>query len=172
VAARTAAMGLHFVLTRCYRVLDRRPPPRPDLGRASFARPSSGLTVFHGAHVTGGVLCSSARRARLSGQARPARLHEGRDRGPVLALRRHRVDRDLHHHLPHPRARHGRSSAPMPATHVVWGGQHHRPDVGGGGGGLHPGGDRAGPHHRVGSRPSTSPDPEPGPGHQPARMSR
>jgi heme/copper-type cytochrome/quinol oxidase subunit 3 len=47
------------------------------------------LTGFHGAHVTGGVIWL------LAGQARPAGLAQGRDLRPLLALRRHRVDRHL-----------------------------------------------------------------------------
>ena len=64
------------------------------------------LTGFHGAHVH--------RRHHLAAlavgpvDAEPAlagRLRAGRDRRALLALRRRRVDRDLHRHLPDPEVR-------------------------------------------------------------------
>ena len=69
------------------------------------------LTGFHGAHVTAGVLwlltllaIDIKRGLRTEGRA--ARRHLG----AVLALRRRRLDRDLHARLPHSHKRSGAMS--------------------------------------------------------------
>ena len=61
------------------------------------------LTGLHGAHVTVGIIWLLSLWG-LSTQDRLARAarRTGRDRRPLLALRRHRLDRDLHGRLPHP----------------------------------------------------------------------
>ena len=59
------------------------------------------LTGFHGAHVTIGIFWLLYMAAALVDgppQRRAAAVH--RDRRPVLALRGHRLDRDLHGRLP------------------------------------------------------------------------
>ena len=58
------------------------------------------LTGFHGSHVTIGVfwLLSLVAQSSAGGCTRPS---SGRDRRPVLALRRHRLDLHLHARLSH-----------------------------------------------------------------------
>ena len=63
------------------------------------------LTGLHGAHVTVGIIwLVSLWGLSMQEQLAPGRLRAGRDRRPLLALRRRRVDRDLHRHLPAPEA--------------------------------------------------------------------
>ena len=64
------------------------------------------LTGLHGAHVdhrhrVAGLALGSARCRGASRRATP----NGRDRRPLLALRRRGLDRDLHRHLPDPEVR-------------------------------------------------------------------
>ena len=104
-----------------------RSPPRCSARRSSPARSSSSpsstarastldtnlfgssffvLTGFHGAHVTVGIIwLLSLWGLSMQGRLAAAALRAGRDRRPLLALRRHRLDRDLHRHLPDPAAR-------------------------------------------------------------------
>ena len=64
------------------------------------------LTGFHGVHVSVGIIMlMSLLVMSLRGQPRPREGRGRRDRRPVLALRRHRVDPDLHHRLPDPLGR-------------------------------------------------------------------
>ena len=59
------------------------------------------LTGFHGVHVTVGiVMLLSLFVASFTRPPRPGPGRDGRDRRPVLALRRHRLDPDLHRRLP------------------------------------------------------------------------
>ena len=61
------------------------------------------LTGFHGVHVTLGIIMLlSLLVLSLRGRIPPRAGRDGRDRRPVLALRRRRVDRDLHRRLPDP----------------------------------------------------------------------
>ena len=61
------------------------------------------LTGFHGVHVSVGiVMLMSLFVMSLRGSLGPDRGRDGRDRRPVLALRRRRVDPDLHRRLPDP----------------------------------------------------------------------
>ena len=62
------------------------------------------LTGLHGAHVTVGIvwLLSLWGLVDAGPACTQARLRAGRDRRALLALRRRRVDRDLHRHLPDP----------------------------------------------------------------------
>ena len=61
------------------------------------------LTGFHGVHVSVGIIMlMSLFVMSLRGQPRPRAGRDRRDRRPVLALRRHRVDPDLHGRLPDP----------------------------------------------------------------------
>ncbi len=61
------------------------------------------LTGFHGAHVSIGVISAAPPRPPdLRRPDRPRGLAQGRGRGALLALRRHRVDRHLHARLPDP----------------------------------------------------------------------
>ena len=61
------------------------------------------LTGFHGLHVSVGiVMLMSLLVMSLRGNLGTTSGRGGRDRRPVLALRRHRVDRDLHGRLPDP----------------------------------------------------------------------
>ena len=71
------------------------------------------LTGFHGVHVTVGIVMLMSLFV-LSLRGQPARRagRDGRDRRPVLALRRHRVDPDLHRRLPDPVG-----AAPMSTDH-------------------------------------------------------
>ena len=61
------------------------------------------LTGFHGAHVTVGILWLLSLWGLVdAGPAAAGRAETGRDRRPLLALRRRGLDRDLHRHLPDP----------------------------------------------------------------------
>ena len=61
------------------------------------------LTGLHGAHVTVGIVwLLSLWGLSMQGRLTQARLRAGRDRRALLALRRRRLDRDLHRHLPDP----------------------------------------------------------------------
>ena len=75
------------------------------------------LTGFHGVHVTVGILMLLSLVGMSSAQA-PAGgpVVPGRDGGALLALRRHRVDRDLHGRVPDPDAEPGRSRWPLSST--------------------------------------------------------
>ena len=64
------------------------------------------LTGIHGAHVTIGIVwLLSLWGLSMQGRLPQERRRTGRDRRPLLALRRRRVDRDLHRHLPAPEVR-------------------------------------------------------------------
>ena len=74
-------MGLHFVLNQVYEFWSFAVHDGLTLSTSLFGSTFFVLTGFHGAHVTGGVdLALDPGRARLPGQARPPRLHQGRDR--------------------------------------------------------------------------------------------
>ena len=61
------------------------------------------LTGFHGVHVTVGIIMLLSLVGMISTQPGPRRQGRGRRaRRPLLALRRHRVDRHLHPRLPDP----------------------------------------------------------------------
>ena len=61
------------------------------------------LTGLHGAHVTVGIIWLLLLWGRsMQGRLPTEKLRGGRDRRPLLALRRHRVDLHLHRHLPDP----------------------------------------------------------------------
>ena len=85
------------------------------------------LTGFHGVHVTVGILLLlSLVGMSLRGQL-PAEKHlRGRDRRPLLALRRHRLDRHLHRRLPRPQ--HALRS--IEASWTETGGHRHRGGAG------------------------------------------
>ena len=61
------------------------------------------LTGFHGAHVTVGIIMLLSLVGMISKRPGPRRQGRGRRaRRPLLALRRHRLDRHLHPRLPDP----------------------------------------------------------------------
>ena len=60
------------------------------------------LTGFHGVHVSVGIVMLASLVVLWPGQARHRARRDRRDHRSVLALRRHRVDPDLHRRLPHP----------------------------------------------------------------------
>ena len=63
------------------------------------------LTGLHGAHVTVGIFWLLSLWGRsLQGKLDHRAVRGGRDRRPLLALRRHRVDLHLHRDLPGPPA--------------------------------------------------------------------
>ena len=70
------------------------------------------LTGFHGVHVTVGVLMLLSLVGLSSAERLPEILLPGRDGRAVLALRRHRVDRDLHRRVPDPDADPGGPGGP------------------------------------------------------------
>ena len=62
------------------------------------------LTGFHGVHVSVGIVILLSVVGMIARGRTPSRqVGGGRDRRPLLALRRHRVDPDLHPRLPDPR---------------------------------------------------------------------
>ena len=83
---------------RVHRVLPRGPArSRTNLFGTTFFM----LTGLHGAHVTVGIVWLLMLWGRsVQGRLDAGASRGGRDRGPLLALRRHRVDRHLHRHLP------------------------------------------------------------------------
>jgi heme/copper-type cytochrome/quinol oxidase subunit 3 len=98
----TATLGSLFVAGQVYEFTTFY---REGLGFTTSLFSSSfyTLTGFHGVHVTVGIIMLLSLVAMLSKN----RVHrrQGRDRrdgGSVLALRRHRVDPDLHPRLPDP----------------------------------------------------------------------
>ena len=82
------------------------------------------LTGFHGVHVTRRHHHAAVAVAAVAAGPHPAAPgRDRRDRRPLLALRRHRVDRDLHRRLPDPRTEEPTSS-PRPPTPRA-----HRPSI-------------------------------------------
>ena len=74
-----------------------------NLDTSTFGSSFFVLTGLHGAHVTAGIIwLLSLWGLSMQGRIDTGRLGAGRGRRPVLALRRRRVDRDLHRHLPDP----------------------------------------------------------------------
>ena len=106
----TALLGATFVGGQAYEFTSFY---REGLGFTTSLFSSSfyTLTGFHGVHVTVGIIMLLSLVGMIStqpGRRRPVRGR--RARRPVLALRRHRVDRHLHARLPDPGMRHAMST--------------------------------------------------------------
>jgi ubiquinol-cytochrome c reductase cytochrome c subunit len=96
-------MGTYFVLGQGYEYLDLIRKQGLTLSSSNYGSVFYLTTGFHGLHVTGGLIAFIFLLGRQEIYSRTAGQ---RDRRVVLlALRRRRVDRPVHHHLPHPLVR-------------------------------------------------------------------
>ena len=95
-------MGLYFVLGQGYEYLDLIFKQHLTLASSNYGSVFFLTTGFHGLHVTGGLIAFIFLLGpHLRGQAIHPRTADQRDRRVVLlALRRRRLDRAVHHHLP------------------------------------------------------------------------
>ena len=100
--ATTALLGAIFISGQVYEFTTFY---REGLGYTTniFGSAFYTLTGFHGVHVSVGIIMLlSLLVLSLRGNLGARAGRDRRDRRPVLALRRHRVDRDLHRRLPDP----------------------------------------------------------------------
>jgi heme/copper-type cytochrome/quinol oxidase subunit 3 len=112
----TALLGALFVAGQVYEFTTFY---REGLGFTTSLFSSSfyTLTGFHGVHVSVGIIMLLSLVGMLAKQSDHRRQGRGRrDRRPLLALRRHRVDPDLHPRLPDPGLRLHRSTDMTPPT--------------------------------------------------------
>ena len=97
-------MGLYFVCGQGYEYLDLIRKQHLTLSSSNYGSVFYLTTGFHGLHVTGGLIAFLFLLGRTyAAKTLHPRAAGQRDRRVLLlALRRRRVDRPVHHHLPHP----------------------------------------------------------------------
>ena len=103
-------MGLYFVLGQGYEYLSLIRDEHLTLSSSAYGSVFYIPTGFHGLHVTGGLIAFLfvLGRTYVAKTLHPRAAGQRDRRLLLLALRGRRVDRPVHHDLPHPLARPGR----------------------------------------------------------------
>ena len=104
----TFLMGLYFVLRPGLRVpFDLIRKQHLTLSSSNYGSVFYIPTGFHGLHVTGGLIAFLFLLGRTfaAQESHPRAAGQRHRRLVLLALRRRRVDRPVHHHLPDPLTR-------------------------------------------------------------------